>query len=49
LDANTSLPNEVTSGRVYSERDNGKKAERVNVVLPIAGVVFEFPYLMERR
>jgi hypothetical protein len=41
-------PNEVTRGRVYFERDNGKKAERVNVVLPIAGVVFEFPYIMER-
>jgi hypothetical protein len=42
-------PNEVTRGRVYFERDNGKKAEHVNVVLPIAGLVFEFPYLMERR
>jgi hypothetical protein len=42
-------PNEVARGCVFFERDNEKKAERVNVVLPIAGVVFEFPYIMERR
>jgi hypothetical protein len=46
----TSLPpNEVTRGRVFFARDNEKKAEHVNVVLPIAGVVFEFPYVMEGR
>ncbi|MCU1249326.1 MAG: hypothetical protein JWQ49_2355 [Edaphobacter sp.] len=38
-------PNEVTRGRVYFERD--KKSHLVNVVLPIAGVVFEFPYAMK--
>ena len=37
-------PNEVTRGRVYFERD--KKSHLVNVVLPIAGLVFEFPYAM---
>jgi hypothetical protein len=39
-------PNEVTRGRVYFERD--KKSLLVNVVLPIAGLVFEFPYAMKR-
>ncbi len=39
-------PNEVTRGRVYFERD--KKSHLVNVVLPIAGLVFEFPYAMKR-
>jgi hypothetical protein len=38
-------PNEVTQGRVYFERD--KKSHLVNVVLPIAGLVFEFPYAMK--
>jgi hypothetical protein len=35
----------VTQGRVYFERD--KKSHLVNVVLPIAGLVFEFPYAMK--
>jgi hypothetical protein len=39
-------PNEITSGRVYFERD--KHAHLVNVVLPIAGLVFEFPYAMKK-
>jgi hypothetical protein len=39
-------PNEVTRGRVYFERD--KKSHLVNVVLPIAGLVFEFPYAMKQ-
>jgi hypothetical protein len=38
-------PNEVTQGRVYFERD--KRSHLVNVVLPIAGLVFEFPYAMK--
>lgn len=38
-------PNEITRGRVYFERD--KKSHLVNVVLPIAGLVFEFPYAMK--
>jgi hypothetical protein len=43
----TSLaPSRATSGRVYFERD--KHAHLVNVVLPIAGVVFEFPYAMKK-
>jgi hypothetical protein len=35
-------PNEVVRGRVYFERD--KKARLVNVVLPIGGMVYQFPY-----
>jgi hypothetical protein len=31
------------------ERNNENKAERVNIVLPIAGAIFEFLYIMERR
>jgi hypothetical protein len=40
--ASSIAPNEVTRGRVYFVRD--KKAQLVNVVLPIAGLVFQFPY-----
>jgi hypothetical protein len=43
--ASSIAPNEVTRGRVYFERD--KKAHLVNVVLPIAGVVFQFPYALK--
>ncbi len=39
-------PNEITRGRVFFERD--KHAHLVNVVLPIAGLVFEFPYAMKK-
>jgi hypothetical protein len=46
LSAASIPPNEVTRGRVYFERD--KKAHLVNVVLPIAGLVFEFPYAMKK-
>jgi len=46
LAATSIAPNEVTRGRVYFERD--KKAHLVNIVLPIAGVVFEFPYAQKR-
>jgi hypothetical protein len=45
LSATSLPPNEVTSGRVFFERD--KHAQLVNVVLPIAGLVFEFPYIMK--
>jgi hypothetical protein len=45
LTATSIGPNEVSRGRVYFERD--KKSHLVNVVLPIAGVVFEFPYAMK--
>ena len=43
--ASSIAPNEITRGRVYFERD--KKAHLVNVVLPIAGVVFQFPYALK--
>jgi hypothetical protein len=46
LSATSIPPNEATSGRVYFERD--KHAHLVNVVLPIAGMVFEFPYAMKK-
>jgi hypothetical protein len=46
LSATSIPPNEATSGRVYFERD--KHAHLVNVCLPIAGVVFEFPYAMKK-
>jgi hypothetical protein len=46
LAATSIPPNEVARGRVYFESD--KKAQMVNVVLPIAGVVFEFPYALKR-
>ena len=46
LAATSIAPNEATSGRVYFERD--KHAHLVNVVLPIAGLVFEFPYAMKK-
>jgi hypothetical protein len=36
--------NEVVRGRVFFEKD--PKAKQVNVVLPVAGLVFEFPYSM---
>jgi hypothetical protein len=45
LTATSIAPNEVSQGRVYFERD--KKSHLVNVVLPIAGLVFEFPYAMK--
>lgn len=46
LPASSIPPNEAASGRVYFERD--KHAHLVNVVLPIAGMVFEFPYAMKK-
>src|SRR5580704_17309956 len=42
LAATSIPPSEVARVRVYIQSD--KKAQLVNVVLPIAGVVFEFPY-----
>ncbi len=39
-------PNEISRGRVYFERD--KRARLVNVVLPIAGLVYEFPYALKK-
>jgi hypothetical protein len=46
LSATSIAPNEATSGRVYFQRD--KHAHLVNVCLPIAGLVFEFPYAMKK-
>ncbi len=46
LAATSIPPSEVARGRVYFASD--KKAHLVNVVLPIAGVVFEFPYALKR-
>jgi hypothetical protein len=45
LQESSIAPNEVARGRVYFERD--KKARLVTVVLPIAGLVFQFPYEMK--
>jgi hypothetical protein len=45
LEASTIPANEIVRGRVYFERDH--KAKMVNVVLPVAGQVFEFPYSMQ--
>jgi hypothetical protein len=45
LEATSLSPNEVTSGRVYFERV--KHEQLVNIVLPIAGLVFEFSYNMK--
>jgi hypothetical protein len=45
LSATSLPPNEVALGRVFFERD--KHAQLVNVVLPIAGLVFEFPYTLK--
>jgi hypothetical protein len=36
--------NEVVRGRVFFEKDS--KAKQVKVVLPVSGLVFEFPYAM---
>ncbi|WP_353068238.1 hypothetical protein RBB75_11985 [Tunturibacter empetritectus] len=44
LEAMSLSPNEVARGRVYFER--AKHEQLVNIVLPIAGLVFEFPYNM---
>jgi hypothetical protein len=46
LAATSIAPNEIGRGRVYFERD--RRSHLVNVVLPIAGLVFEFPYTMKK-
>ncbi len=46
LAATSIAPNETGRGRVYFERD--RRSHLVNVVLPIAGLVFEFPYAMKK-
>jgi hypothetical protein len=48
LPAGSIAPNAVLRGRVYFERDKReKRSESVNVVLPLAGLVFEFPYTLQ--
>ncbi|MEO6807243.1 MAG: hypothetical protein ABI286_11615 [Edaphobacter sp.] len=46
LSATSIAPNEVAQGRVFFQRD--RHAHLINVVLPIAGLVFEFPYAMKK-
>jgi hypothetical protein len=46
LPATPIAPNDTVRGRVYFESDN--KARLVNVVLPIAGVVYEFPFVLRK-
>jgi hypothetical protein len=46
LSASSIAPNGAASGRVFFERD--KHAHLINVCLPIAGMVFEFPYAMKK-
>jgi hypothetical protein len=43
LKAITIPPNQAVHGRVYFERDPTATHQPVNVVLPIAGTLFEFP------
>jgi hypothetical protein len=43
LKAITIPPNQSVHGRVYFERDPKMRPQQVNVVLPIADMVFEFP------
>ncbi len=45
LEAAPIASNQVVRGRVYFEKD--PKARQVNVVLPISGMVFEFPYSLD--
>jgi hypothetical protein len=46
LKAITIPPNQAIQGRVYFERDPNTKHQEVNVVLPIAGTLFKFPYII---
>jgi hypothetical protein len=43
LKAITIPPNQAVHGRVYFERDAMSRSQQVNVVLPIADTVFQFP------
>jgi hypothetical protein len=45
LAATSVEPSQVVRGRVYFERD--KKATQVNLTIPIAGVVYQFPYTLQ--
>jgi hypothetical protein len=47
LKAITIPPNEAVHGRVYFERDPNATHQQVNVVLPIADVVFKFPDIIK--
>lgn len=46
LESTTLAPNQVVRGRVYFQHD--RSSHPFNVVLPIAGVVFEFPCAIKR-
>ena len=46
LEVTSIAPNQEIRGKVYFERD--KRAHLVNIVLPIAGLVCEFPYAMKK-
>jgi hypothetical protein len=46
LEATSIAPNQEIRGKVYFERD--RRARTVNIVLPIAGLVCEFPYAMKK-
>ena len=45
LSTNSVLPDRNLHGRVSFERD--PRAQQMNVVLPISGAVFEFPYVLQ--
>lgn len=47
LKAITIPPNQAVHGRVYFKRDPGATHQPVNVVLPIADVVFKFPDIIK--
>jgi len=47
LQAITVPPNQAVHGRVYFERDPSATHQQVNVVLPIADMVFKFPDIIE--
>jgi hypothetical protein len=47
LKAITIPPNQTIHGRVYFERDPATMHQQLNLVLPIAGTVFEFPYIIK--
>ena len=47
LEARAIPGNEVVRGRVYFEKDPKAKEVKATVVIPVAGLVFEFPYTMK--
>jgi len=47
LKATTIPPTEAVFGRIYFERDPKAEHQQVNVVLPIAGTLFKFPFVIK--